>query len=82
MYSSYLRSKIDWNLVDVKQKLDYQKFYEWLDSIERLVFKRTQLFLNDIDDEPYRQWYDAGLSPSHCASIIINDIRATYGEEY
>ncbi len=76
MYSSYLRSKLTED--ESKQNQD---FFRWIDTIEELVFQRTELYLSDIDDEPYRWWYEQNLTAEQCANYIINDIQSTYGME-
>ena len=46
-------------------------FTEWLTAMDRIVEAKTGLSYEDLEDRPFRDWYDDGVSPASAATRTI-----------
>lgn len=50
-------------------------FEQWMDKVDRLIANRTYGMTSaDLADQPYRDWYDDGMSPKQAArQALVNE---------
>ena len=48
-------------------------FEQWMKKVDRIIGERVGLSYLDLADQPYRDWYDDGMTPSEAASAAIED---------
>ena len=44
-------------------------FIEWMDKVDTILETKHYLASLDLPDQPYRDWYDDGISPSRAARM-------------
>jgi len=47
-------------------------YFEWMNTVETIVFNHTGLYLDDLPDETYRINFDDGMSCVDMAKIVID----------
>lgn len=47
-------------------------YFEWLNTVETVVFNRIGLYLDDLPDETYRINFDDGMSVQEMAKIVTD----------
>jgi hypothetical protein len=50
-------------------------FDEWMKQVDAELTKRIGLVSDDLPDQQYRDWYDAGTDPVLVAKRIIRDFK-------
>ncbi|MCI0579950.1 MAG: hypothetical protein L0332_24075 [Chloroflexi bacterium] len=50
-----------------------QSFAAWMRQVNAAVFARAFVSADDLPDQPYRDWYDDGLSPEEAAGAALED---------
>ena len=48
-------------------------FEEWMREVNAIVFEKVGLTLDDLPDQSYRDWFDAGLIPYEAFSEIVDE---------
>ena len=48
-----------------------QKFVIWVDTVEKIVYKKLRSNLIDLPDEDYMQYYENKMNPLEVAKYII-----------
>ena len=57
---------------NIKDKEDCDKqFIEFMDNIEQIVFDKFNLYLLDLPDEDYYEYYERKCTPEQVANIVI-----------
>ena len=47
-------------------------YFEWINTVETIVFNHTGLYLDDLPDETYRINFDDGMSAQDMAKIVTD----------
>ena len=55
----------------VYAQLGLQGYYVWLEAVDAIIDGRIGCSVLDLADQPYRDWYDAGVSPARAAGRAI-----------
>lgn len=53
---------------------DYDGFINWINEVETIFLNKTSLYLLEVHDELYIDYYDDGYSPKEMAKIVIHDM--------
>jgi hypothetical protein len=53
-------------------KIRDMSFTIWKSLVDKIVYKHISIHLDDLPDEPYRNHYDAGITPNVMASMMID----------
>lgn len=53
----------------------YEKgtFNAWMRQVDRVIDRIAGVSYEDLTDQPYREWYDAGTSPKRAAARALAD---------
>ena len=54
-------------------------FEQWMARVNRLVTGRYGVGTSDLEDQPYRDWFDDGLTPAEAASYVAEFVQDEYG---
>ena len=57
---------------DINKENKNISYFEWLHTVETLVFNKIGLYLEDLPDETFRINFDDGMSTLEMAKIIID----------
>ena len=60
-----------------KRKRDHT-FEEWKTKVQKRVYRCINYNLDDLVDQPYREWYEDGFSSKHASTAVINDYFLEY----
>jgi len=55
---------------------DDAEFIEWIGDVDRVIRRRIGVSHSDIADQPWRDWFDAGLTAREAA---VDAIRSEFG---
>jgi len=55
------------------------KFEDWMRVVDALLVNRIGLSSSDLDDTPYRDWYDEGLSAIQAARRAVRAAQDSMG---
>lgn len=47
------------------------KFNLWMQQIDRILESKTGFGSDDLADQPYRDWFDSGLTPKQAVEEIL-----------
>lgn len=61
-----------------KQRLEFE---QWMRVVDALVQKKVGLSAHDLDDQPFRDWYDEGETPLAAAREAVRATKAAMGME-
>ena len=50
-----------------------KRFNLWITRVEKIIFKKLNLYLLDLPDECYYDNFSNGITPSKMAKIIIDN---------
>jgi hypothetical protein len=48
-------------------------FVEWLNKVNRKVIALTGITIHDLSDQPFREWFDEGMSPEEAVLHTLED---------
>ncbi len=48
-------------------------FEEWKSKVQKRVKRCINYNLDDLVDQPYREWYEDGFGEKHVSLVVIND---------
>jgi hypothetical protein len=48
-------------------------FEGWMDKVGLILRKTVGLSYSDLADQPYRDWYDSGMTPSQAARQTLQN---------
>lgn len=48
-----------------------QEFSQWMRKVDALISASIGLGANDLEDHPYYDWYEDGVSPASAAKRVI-----------
>ncbi len=48
-------------------------FYQWLRKVDKLIISKVGMGLMDLSDQPYRDWFDDGVSPYEARDRTLED---------
>jgi hypothetical protein len=48
-------------------------FEQWMMAVDAAISSRTFLSSNDLADQPYRDWFDDGISPEDAAYETLSN---------
>lgn len=54
-------------------------FEAWFAKVDSLVEGRIGLGCSDVEDQPYRDWFEDGYSPSEAADEVVENVAGEYG---
>ena len=46
---------------------------QWMRALDRAVGQRVGVSVHDLSDQPFRDWYDDGITPAQAARLAIQD---------
>ena len=46
-------------------------YADWLKKVDQAVSAKVGLSYRDLADQPYRSWYDSGVSPKSAAARAV-----------
>ena len=50
-------------------------FEEWMKQVDRVFGIATGMSTADVEDFPYRDWYEDGIRPARAANDVIKSLR-------
>jgi hypothetical protein len=56
-------------------------FAVWMEAVDREIENRCFLSADDLPDQPYRDWFDCGLSPKEAAVRAIRNASDDYTDD-
>jgi len=63
-----------------KAKTKMAHFDIWISTINDLLVDNHGFILEDLPDEPFRDYHDEGLSPKDVVKIMMDNFTCTYQE--
>lgn len=64
-----------WQVIAAKRYAgDDDEFGLWIALVDRYIFRACGFSLHDLEDMPYRDWYDSGLSPSEAGYQALEEM--------
>ncbi|MCO5193124.1 MAG: hypothetical protein M9930_07510 [Anaerolineae bacterium] len=48
-------------------------FEQWMAAVDAAISSRTFLTSDDLADQPYRAWFDDGMSPEEAADETLSN---------
>jgi hypothetical protein len=48
-------------------------FYQWLYKLDKLIQSKVGVNLMDLSDQPYREWFDDGISPYAATYRVLTE---------
>ena len=48
-------------------------FEQWMEAIDRAVFRIAFCSVHDLSDQPFRDWFDDEISPEEAAEMALED---------
>ena len=53
--------------------IDDKLFCDWIDNVEKIVFKKIHIRLLDLDDEDYMACFERGITSSEMSHIVLEN---------
>lgn len=60
---------------------DRPSFEEWMSRIDRMLIRYRGISLYDLEDCPYRDWYEERIRPIYAANKALKRAGARYFED-
>lgn len=60
-------------LGDVLNHKHGRTFESWLDKVGAALRKKCGLSYSDLADQPYRDWFDSGMTPTQAANQVLEN---------
>jgi hypothetical protein len=48
-------------------------FTQWMSQVDRKVMGVAGLSVHDLTDQPFREWWEEGMSPKEAAELTLED---------
>ena len=55
-------------------------FEGWMKKLDALFSAKLGLSIHDVEDMPFRDWYDSGMSPEEAFPDVMDQMRSEHGE--
>lgn len=62
-----------WTLGDVLNHKHGRTFESWMDKVGAALRKKIGLSYSDLPDQPWRDWFDSGMTPSKAADQCLKN---------
>lgn len=62
---------MSFNPTRTREQNSQHAFESWLDKVNGHVQAKVGLSYDDLPDQPYRNWFDSGVSPRSAAARAI-----------
>ena len=53
------------------RRIARKTYDEWIKEVDRHIQKKTMMSYRDLPDQPYRRWFDSGMSAKEAADMAI-----------
>lgn len=50
-----------------------ETFEQWYKRVDRAVLQRAGLWVDDLPDCPFRDWFDDGFTPDEAAEMALKE---------
>ena len=55
-------------------------FEKWMKKLDALFSAKLGLSIHDVEDMPFRDWYDSGMSPEEAFPDVMDRMRSEHGD--